>query len=117
MDMLERVKKFNLEWVKKGHRKGANTNNVSATVSIKEDEWDKVGRWMWDNQDTFNGLSVLPYFGGSYTQAPFEDITEEKFNEMASHLLGVDLSKVVEFDDNTALMDQQACAGGACEVV
>jgi len=46
MDMLERVKKFNLQWVKKGHRKGANTNNVSATVSIKEGEWEKVGQWM-----------------------------------------------------------------------
>jgi ribonucleoside-diphosphate reductase alpha chain len=117
MDMLERVKKFNLEWVKKGHRKGANTNNVSATISIKENEWDKVGKWMWDNQDTFNGLSVLPYFGGSYTQAPFEDITEEKFYEIANHLLGVDLSKVNEFDDNTSLMDQAACASGQCEIV
>jgi len=117
IDMLERVKKFNIQWVKKGHRKGANTNNVSATISIQEGEWEQVGKWMWDNKDTFNGLSVLPYFGGSYTQAPFEDINEEKFNEMASHLLGVDLSKVVEFDDNTTLADQAACAGGACEVV
>jgi len=117
MDMLERVKKFNTQWVKKGHRKGANTNNVSATVSIKEGEWEKVGQWMWENKDTFNGLSVLPYFGGTYTQAPFEDITEEKFNEMAQHLHSIDLSKVVEFADNTALMDQAACAGGACEVV
>ena len=117
MDMLERVKKFNIQWVKKGHRKGANTNNVSATISIQEGEWEQVGKWMWDNKDTFNGLSVLPYFGGSYTQAPFEDINEEKFNEMASHLLGIDLSKVVEFDDNTALMDQQACAGNQCEII
>ena len=117
MDMLERVKKFNLEWVKKGHRKGANTNNVSATVSIKEDEWEKVGQWMWKNKETFNGLSVLPYFGGSYTQAPFQDITKEQFDEMVKHLHGVDLSKVIEFDDNTALMDQAACAGGSCEIV
>ena len=117
MDMLERVKKFNLEWVKKGHRKGANTNNVSATVSIKEDEWEKVGQWMWENKETFNGLSVLPYFGGSYTQAPFQDITKEQFDEMVKHLHGVDLSKVIEFDDNTALMDQAACAGGSCEIV
>jgi len=117
IDMLERVKKFNTQWVKKGHRKGANTNNVSATVSIKEDEWEKVGKWMWDNQDTFNGLSVLPYFGGSYTQAPFEDITEEQFNEMAQYLHSIDLSQVVEFSDETALMDQAACAGGACEIV
>jgi ribonucleoside-diphosphate reductase alpha chain len=117
MDMLERVKKFNLQWVKKGHRKGANTNNVSATVSIQEGEWEAVGKWMWENKETFNGLSVLPYFGGTYTQAPFEDITEEKFNEMAQHLHNIDLSKVVEFSDETALMDQAACAGGACEIV
>jgi ribonucleoside-diphosphate reductase alpha chain len=117
MDMLERTKKFNMQWVKKGHRKGANTNNVSATVSINENEWEQVGNWMWENRDTFNGLSVLPYFGGSYTQAPFEDITEEQFNEMAQHLHNIDLSKIVEFTDDTALMDQAACAGGACEIV
>jgi len=117
MDMLERVKKFNMQWVKKGHRKGANTNNVSATVSIKEGEWDKVGEWMWENKETFNGLSVLPYFGGTYTQAPFEDITKEQFDEMAKHLHNIDLSKVIEFSDETALMDQAACAGGACEIV
>ena len=117
MDMLERTKKFNVQWVKKGHRRGANTNNVSATVSIKEGEWEKVGQWMWENKDTFNGLSVLPYFGGTYTQAPFEDITKEQFDEMAKHLHTIDLSKVVEFSDMTALMDQAACAGGACEIV
>ena len=117
MDMLERVKKFNVQWVKKGHRKGANTNNVSATISIQEGEWEKVGKWMWDNRETFNGLSVLPYFGGTYTQAPFEDITKEQFEEMAKHLHSIDLSKLVEFSDDTALMDQAACAGGACEIV
>jgi ribonucleoside-diphosphate reductase alpha chain len=117
IDMLERTKRFNVQWVKKGHRKGANTNNVSATVSIQENEWEQVGQWMWENRNTFNGLSVLPYFGGSYTQAPFEDITEEKFNEMAQHLHSIDLSKIVEFSDDTALMDQAACAGGACEIV
>ena len=117
LDMLERVKKFNTQWVKKGHRKGANTNNVSATVSIKNDEWEQVGKWMWDNKDTFNGLSVLPYSDHTYTQAPFEDITEEQFNEMATHLHNIDLSKIVEFSDMTALMDQAACAGGACEIV
>ena len=117
MDMLERVKKFNTQWVKKGHRKGANTNNVSATVPINENEWEQVGQWMWTNRDTFNGLSVLPFFGGSYTQAPFEDITEEQFNEMVQHLHNIDLSKIIEFTDDTALMDQAACAGGACEIV
>ena len=117
MDMLERVKKFNMQWVKKGHRKGANTNNVSATVSIKNDEWEAVGNWMWENRETFNGLSVLPYSDHTYVQAPFEDITKDQFNELIQHLHSIDLSKVVEFGDNTALMDQAACAGGACEIV
>jgi ribonucleoside-diphosphate reductase alpha chain len=117
IDMLERTKKFNVQWVKKGHRKGANTNNVSATVSIQEGEWEAVGKWMWENKETFNGLSVLPYFGGTYTQAPFQDITKEEFEEMSKHLHNIDLSKIVEFSDETALMDQAACAGGACEIV
>jgi len=117
MDMLERVKKFNIEWVKKGHRKGANTNNVSATVSIKENEWEKVGKWMWENKETFNGLSVLPYHGGSYVQAPFEDCTKEQFEEMVTHLHNVDLSQVIEFSDDTSLGDNIACGAGGCEIV
>ena len=117
MDLLERTKKFNMEWVKSGHRKGANTNNVSATISVKQDEWDSVGEWMWKNKDTFNGLSVLPYDNGSYTQAPFEDITEDKFKEMESHLNNINLKNIVEMTDETDLKDQAACAGGACEIV
>jgi len=117
MDLLERTKKFNMEWVKAGHRKGANTNNVSATISVKQDEWDQVGEWMWKNKDTFNGLSVLPYDNGSYTQAPFEDITEDKFLEMESHLNKIKLNRIVEMTDETDLKDQAACAGGNCEIV
>jgi len=117
MELLERTKKFNVEWVREGHRKGANTNNVSATISVKQDEWDSVGEWMWKNKNTFNGLAVLPYDNGSYTQAPFEDITEEKFLEMESHLNGIDLKQIVEMTDETDLKDQAACAGGACEIV
>lgn len=117
IELLERVKKFNLEWVRAGHRKGQNTNNVSATVSIKDNEWEEVGEWMWEYKETFNGLSVLPYDNGSYIQAPFEDIVEEKFNELSQYLHGIDLSKIVEFDDNTDLSDQVACAGNSCEIV
>ena len=73
--MLERVKAFNTEWVRKGYRLGYNANNVSATVSIKEDEWGKVGEWMWKNKASYNGLSVLPFDSGNYKQPPFEDIS------------------------------------------
>ena len=60
LDLLERVKKVHLEWVKIGHRSGQNTNNVSATITIKPDEWEPVGEWMWENKHNYNGLSVLP---------------------------------------------------------
>ena len=66
-DLLERIKKVATEWVKPGHRKGSNTHNVSATVSLKQTEWDQAGKWMWENRDHYNGLSVLPYGGGTYT--------------------------------------------------
>ena len=116
-DLLERVKRFNIEWVRAGHRKGANTNNVSATISIKADEWEIVGEWMWKNKEYYNGLSVLPYDGHTYIQAPFEDITEDQFNKMVQYLHNVDLSKIIEISDETNLMGEAACAGGACEIV
>jgi ribonucleoside-diphosphate reductase alpha chain len=116
LQLLERVKWFNQNWIKPGHRTGMNTHNISATVSIREHEWDAVGNWMWENKEHFNGLSVLPYDGGTYIQAPFEDITEEKYNQLMETLHDVDLSKIVELDDNTDLSGELACAGGACEI-
>ncbi len=115
-DLLERVKKVSTDWVAPGHRTGSNTHNVSATVSLKENEWDKAGEWMWTNRHSYNGLSVLPYNGGTYTQAPFEDITKAKFDEMVKSLNNVDLSNIIETDDNTDLSGELACSGGSCEV-
>tara|TARA_R110000765_G_scaffold347420_1_gene437540 strand:- start:148 stop:2052 length:1905 start_codon:yes stop_codon:yes gene_type:complete len=114
--LLDRIKKVHLEWVKPGHRTGNNTHNVSATVSLKPDEWDLAGEWMWDNREHYNGLSVLPYDGGSYVQAPFEDCTEETYNTMLETLKDIDLSKIVELSDDTDLSGELACAGGACEI-
>lgn len=116
LELLERVKKFNLEWVRAGHRSGENTNNVSATISVKDDEWEIVGQWMWDNRYTFNGLSVLPYDGGTYAQAPFENITEAEFNERVKELTSIDLTKVVEMDDHTDVAAELACFGLNCEI-
>jgi len=116
IQLLERVKRVHGEWIKPGHRSGNNTHNVSATVSIREHEWKAVGEWMWENKDFYNGLSVLPYDGGSYIQAPFEDCTKEKYEELMKTLHDVDLSKVIELEDTTDLSGELACAGGACEV-
>jgi len=114
--LLERVKKVSQEWIKWGHRTGMNTHNVSATISLKQEDWELAGDWMWNNREFYNGLSVLPYDGGTYQQAPFEDITKEKYDELYKHLGAIDLTKVIELEDNTELTDQAACAGGACEI-
>ena len=116
LQLLKRVKQVTDEWVKPGFRKGQNTHNISATVSIKDAEWVDVGEWMWDNRNSYNGLSVLPYDGGTYTQAPFEDCSKETYEAMMASLTRVDLSRVVEEEDNTDLKGEVACSGGACEV-
>ena len=115
--MLERVKKVSQEWIKPGHRNGQNTHNVSATVSIKEDEWDLVGEWMWNNRDFYNGLSVLPFNGGTYTQAPFTDCSKEEYEKLVRSLTNIDLTKVIELQDNTDLRGEAACSGGQCEII
>lgn len=142
IDTLERVKKFSVEWIKAGHVNGDNTHNVSATISIDksrmyiiynnsykvinmyatrgyervEDEWGVVGEWMWNNREFYNGLSVLPYFGGSFVQAPFEDITKEEYEKRIESVKEIDLTKVIELDDTVDFGAIQACGGGACEI-
>jgi len=117
LDLLKRVSKVWKEWVKTGHRSGANKNNVSTTVTIKPHEWEEVGEWMWENRENFTALSVLPEDLGTYIQAPFEDITKEKYEELVKHLHNIDLSEVVELVDATSLQGEVACGGGNCEVV
>lgn len=117
LDLLERVKKISTEWIKPGHRNGYNTHNVSATISVKEDEWEDVAKWMWKERKHYNGLSVLPFSDHTYQQAPFEDCTEEDYEELMKTLTEVDLSKVTEVEDMTDLAGEVACAAGACEVV
>ena len=116
MDLLGRIKKVATEWVKPGHKTGSNSHNVSATVSLKPNEWAAAGLWMWENRDHYNGLAVLPYDGGTYVQAPFEDITKQEYDKMSETLHEVDLSKIIELDDNTDLSGELACAGGNCEI-
>jgi ribonucleoside-diphosphate reductase alpha chain len=116
-DLLERTKRFNLEWVRAGHRKGENHNNVSCTINVKQGEWAQVGQWVWNNRDTYNAMSFLPEDLGTYKQAPFESITEEQFEKLSVNLHTIDLRNVVEMADNTNLVDQAACAGNNCEII
>lgn len=116
LSLLERVKRFNLDWIHNGYRSGANHHNVSCTISVKPDEWKTIGDWMWMNRDSYTGISVLPYDNGTYVQAPFEDCTKDVFESMVKALHDINLDQVIESEDNTNLTDQAACAGGACEV-
>lgn len=133
IDTLERVKKFAQEWIVPGHISGANTNNVSATISIdknrtypwndgafgtitEKDEWEVVGEWMWENKEFYNGLSVLNYDGHTYVQAPFEEIIEEEYNKRIEHVKLIDLNNVIELDDVVDFGAIVSCGGGACEV-
>lgn len=113
-DFIERIKKFNIDWVQSGHVDGDNFHNVSATVSVTD--WDNVGELVWKNKDSFSGLSFLPHSDHTYKQAPFEDIDKSEFDRLFSTLKNVDLTKVIEIDDNTNLAGELACAGGVCEI-
>ena len=114
--LLERVKKVTQEWVRPGHRGGSNMHNVSATISLKAEDWDLAGEWMWNNRDFYNGLSVLPHDGGTYIQAPFTDCTKEEFETMITKLHSIDLTKVVEHSDETNLSGEIACGADGCEI-
>ena len=115
--ILDRVKLYNSEWVRKGHRSGINFNNVSATIAMDIEDEDDVREWMWNNRGMYTGLTILPRDNGSYVQAPFEEIAKEEYDEMSKHLHEIDLSKVIEDKDNTDLKMELACAGGSCEIV
>lgn len=117
IDLLNRVKLVHDKWIKPGHISGQNTHNVSATISIKDDEWDDVRDWMWKNRDSYNGLSVLPFSDHTYKQAPFEDITEETFNYLSTKLHDINLSEIQETSDNTDLSGEIACGAAGCELV
>lgn len=116
IEFLERVKDIHERWVKPGHVKGDNTHNVSATVTIKQDEWSTVGEWLWENQDSYAGLSFLPEDLGTYVQTPFETITKEQYDEMVGKIHDIDVKDIVEMEDNTTLKENLACAGGNCEI-
>lgn len=116
INTLERVKKFNQEWVWPGHRKGVNKNNVSCTINVKDDEWIEVGNWMWKNKEYYTAISVLPYDGGTYKQAPFQTIDETTYKKMYKKLHTIDLTEVIEEQDDTDLSGEIACGPQGCDV-
>jgi len=117
LQLLTRVVKVYRNWVKGGHVKGHNTNNVSTTVTIKSNEWERVGNWMWENKENYTALAVLPYDDHTYIQPPYEQIDEETYKRMIRKLKSVDLSEVREDGDYTKRQENAACVGDACEII
>jgi len=116
LNLLDRALFYNKNWVNPGHREGINKHNVSVTISVKDDEWDDLREAMWENRKHYSGISLLPQDGGTYKQAPFEDITKEKYDEMIKLVKDIDLKQVKEEQDNTDRMGNLACVGGVCEI-
>lgn len=117
IDTLNRVIKVQKEWVNAGHRTGENTHNVSVTINVDDNEWDKLFEALWKNRNYWTGISLLPKDNGSYVQAPFESIDEERYLELSKYLKDIDLTEVKEITDNTDLKGEIACSGGQCEII
>jgi len=89
----------------------------SITVSVKEEEWPEVGSWVWKYFDEISGVSFLPYDGGTYKQAPYEECSEEQYNALlASMPVDIDWDALKEEEDNVEGAQMLACSGGVCEI-
>jgi ribonucleoside-diphosphate reductase alpha chain len=89
----------------------------SVTVSVKEHEWPEVGSWVWQYFDEVSGVSFLPYDGGTYRQAPYEECSKEQYEELLLKMPpDIDWSLLSEDDDNVEGTQTLACSGGHCEI-
>lgn len=116
LDLLERVLYVNKNWIHPGHQRGLQKHNVSCTVSIKPDEWDSAGEWLWTHRNDYNGVAVLPFNDHTYIQPPYESCTKEKYDELFSLLKELDVNEVIEIEDNTSHNLEPACSGSGCEI-
>jgi len=92
-------------------------HNPSVTVSVGDDEWIKVGNWVYENWDNVGGLSFLPRSDHAYQLAPYEEINKEKYEEMIKKVDHIDFSKILAYEstNNIDMKQELACSGGVCE--
>lgn len=122
---LEIIKNTQKNWVANGttkHNKKPLTHNVSCTVVVKDDEWDMVAKYLFENKEYFCAVSLLPFIGDKlYRQAPNEAVSTEedsvKFDELTKLLIPIDYTELKEADDETLLQQEGSCYGGKCETV
>ena len=108
IDHLELWMMYQKEWCE---------HKPSVTISVKEEEWMEVGAWVWKNFDDISGISFLPYDGGSYRQAPYEECTKEEYVKLLGNTPPkIKWNELVEVDDNVKGVQELACSSGSCEV-
>ena len=88
----------------------------SVTISVEEKDWPSVGAWTWEHFDEISGVSYLPYDGGTYRQAPYEECTEEEYNALKAKMPTINWSELKENTDNVEGAQQLACVAGVCEI-
>ena len=88
----------------------------SVTISVEEKDWPAVGAWTWENFDEISGVSYLPYDGGTYRQAPYEECTEEEYNKLKASIPHVNWEDLKENTDNVEGAQMLACSAGVCEI-
>jgi ribonucleoside-triphosphate reductase len=89
----------------------------SVTISVMEKEWPAVGAFVWEHFDEMSGVSFLPYDGGSYKQAPYEECTKEQYEAMLAIMPdSIDWDSIVEMEDNVEGAQMLACTAGNCEI-
>lgn len=118
IDFLNRIKEVYQNWIVPGHRTGPNTHNCSATIDIKPEEYDEVGEWLWDNRESYMGLSFLPYSNVNYPQLPFEACDDETYEKMFMILANADIniSEITEDGYYPDFQSEGACMGGSCQI-
>lgn len=109
IEQLELWKTYQLHWCE---------HKPSITVYVKENEWMEVGAWVWENFDIVSGVSFLPHSNHNYRQAPYQEITQEEYETMASGFPEIDWSLLTKYetDDQTTSTKELACTAGGCEI-
>lgn len=116
IQFLERVKFIYDNWVLPGMRTGAMPNNVSATCYVAPEDHDEVFNWLWDNKESYWGMSLLPRDNANYPQMPLEACSPSVCEALEAHLVSFDPREVYEPEDMTTMIAEGACVGGACEL-
>ena len=88
----------------------------SVTISVEEKDWPSVGAWTWEHFDEISGVSYLPYDGGTYRQAPYEECDEATYNELKAKVPQINWEEFKEVTDNVEGAQQLACSAGVCEI-